>query len=462
MAFPNTSLDYHIPETFGDGINHKGELGFPGGHSDFYHGNLNSFTLAPGSAPPLKFQEGDFYCETDDVVRGMSIPGIPMPLPGQDSFLGKLIGDSHDGDFFGGSQGLQLQLQGQGFSGKENCNAFINLNQVPPGGGVSRTSPERFQKDDVPPPQPKSQHFRLAPTTVYVQAEAPGALGNAVLDFLEWQVISSIKKVNRKKFTIKADVFLENVMCTAKIRIWKTEQECGEFAIEFQRRAGEPFTFGDMYRQSCSFLSGRFRAAMRGAPADVCERLHAPPPAPLASQSQGGQREEADLLPLLDMAAMKDLPSMQAEAAAVLVKLSTDEPAFARLLCNEDAFDHLAKLFTSNHLEVIYPSARLLSALMVYKEVQRPLSEHSLLKVVIQKIGCEGTDQIARLELMKAVSAAMRRCVALMSACAAEELKLTLKEAIQGVQAMGRSDPGMLQISAELEDAMLELSQYSG
>merc|ERR1719316_634460 len=126
---------------------------------------------------------------------------------------------------------------------------------------------------------------------------------------------------------------------------------------------------------------------------------------------------------------MEKLPEMQAEAASVLARLSSKDPKIAKILCKEDTFDLFVKLLGNDHLDITYPTARLLSTLMIYKEIEHPLSKHCLLKVVVQKVANEGTDRIVRLELVKMFSAAVRRSVGLISS-SAHELRTTLMEAL--------------------------------
>merc|ERR1719387_1805073 len=207
-----------------------------------------------------------------------------VPMLGEESFLGKVMGD-----VFGASHGSQ----GIGFPET-----------------FSRTPLEKFQPGDVPPPQPRSKHFCFEPTTMYMKTDVPHTLGLGVLDFLDSQVVASVSKVNRKKFTIKVNAFLEDLMCSTKIRIWETaREEQGEFAVEFQRRSGDPFTFGDVYRQACFFLSERFPGVMRGRPMNPGQRLQWTT-CLTSSILDGSGSVSEDVEPLLDMAAMGQLPAV--------------------------------------------------------------------------------------------------------------------------------------------------------
>lgn len=458
MSFSNDTLDGHgHSDMLGRGLGgvpstgtFPSELGFPSVQGDFYRENtdiMRGISIGSSAPPNYKFSDSDFYCEQDDVVRGVTMTGVPMP--GQDSLLGKVMGDSYETEFFGGSEGFPNK-----YSAFKEQKFFQSIQpQSEPIPVFSLTPHEKFQQEDVPPMQPQSQHFHFEPTTVYIKTTTPHMLGNSVLDFLESQVVASVTKVSRKKFTVKADAFLENIMCSTKIRIWETQQEKGEFAVEFQRRAGDPFTFGDVYRQACFFLSGRFQGAMRGGPANAGERI-LPPPPPL----ENFERDEADVAPLLDMAAMEQVPSMQAEAASVLAKLACEDPNVAKLLCKAESFDEFAKLFKGERLDITYPAARLLSALVMYKEAESVFAQHPLLKIIIQKVAEKATGQIVRLELVKVISAAVRRCVGMISAETAQELRLALESAMQSIQELNKKEASAVECG--LQEALLDLSQY--
>lgn len=407
-----------------------------------------------GSGVPglYKFCSGDFYREQDDVVRGVSIASMPppfLPFPGQESLLGDLLYPGkkemhNDFDFFGNPTKCLLP-------GKDDFLGFPMQMEPPP--AFSLDKHERFEQGGAPPAQPKSQHFQLKSTAVHIKSSMPHDVANCMLDFLTSQVVASISKVNFKKFTIKADAFLENIMCSMKIRIWESAREQGEFTLEFQRRGGDAFAFDELYHQACSFLAGRFQGAMHADMAKVGQRLPSPPPLP------NFQRSEADLAPLLDMLAMEQVPAMQAEAASELANLCYQDPEITKLLCNTEFFDELVKLLAAERLDISYPAARLLSVLAKSKQAEHFLTHHQLLKIAVQKISGTATGQIARLELVKAVAVAVQRCAHQFSADTAQELGLALDSAMQSIQELNEKEANSV-VESGLQEALLDLGRY--
>merc|ERR1711998_263827 len=79
----------------------------------------------------------------------------------------------------------------------------------------------------------------------------------------------------------------DHIMCTTKIRIWKMKSKHNHYAIEFQRRGGDPFAFGDGYRRCIDFLVLQFpEISERSIEANGTEKQRSmppPPPAPVDS-----------------------------------------------------------------------------------------------------------------------------------------------------------------------------------
>lgn len=69
-------------------------------------------------------------------------------------------------------------------------------------------------------------------------------------------------------------------------------------------------------------------------------------------------------MPLIDMAGLKELPSLQAEAAQALASLAeTKDDSIMVAFCKENVFEAIRKLLKSNSLEVLYPMVQLLKRL---------------------------------------------------------------------------------------------------
>jgi len=95
-------------------------------------------------------------------------------------------------------------------------------------------------------PIPEHNFFQLGPTTVLVSSVSAATLLDRLLDFLAEDASGVLLKVNRKKFTLKAQVFIDGFSCVAKAYIYK---KCaGQYVIDIQRRSGDSVAFQRMYR----------------------------------------------------------------------------------------------------------------------------------------------------------------------------------------------------------------------
>lgn len=423
--FQDYQFDGHdMPDFMGGGPQatpHK-DLGALG---DFYSGGeqmSHGVPLASSQLSMCKLSDGDFYADQEDVYRGVAM-GQPMGLSGIDA-MNKALG----GDLYG------MPSESTAFSG-----------YVSPA-----SSTEKFHPGDLPPDQPQSAHFHFETTTVFVTADTPYLLGNALLDFLGTRVVSSVSKINIKKFAIKADCFLDHIMCSLKVRVWKTPK--GEFALEFQRRQGDSFAFGDVYSQACQFLKQRF-PTMRGGPSEFTERLPVPPPPDEAHEYPLTQE---DLTSVLEMAKMHTFPTLQAEAASSLAKMSCEESSALKILHTKETLDVLQTLLGAHELDISYPTARVISELAKH-EVEGRLAEHGILQAAISTCGANDTAQIVRLELAKAASESVRRSVAAMvSPAISEGLARALEDAMHELGEKEKTMP----IRSSLQDVYWELKQY--
>merc|ERR1719454_1610237 len=82
---------------------------------------------------------------------------------------------------------------------------------------------KRFHDDDLALPVPQDLFFSFAITTLIVLCDRPAALMNCLVTFLTTQVVASISKLNRRKCCLKADVIVDNVMCTLKARCYQQD-----------------------------------------------------------------------------------------------------------------------------------------------------------------------------------------------------------------------------------------------
>lgn len=113
---------------------------------------------------------------------------------------------------------------------------------------------DRFQCTDMPRTLSAETALHLSPTTLCVKELKPASIANSLLDLLEKQMDAHVCKVSRKKFCIKATVFLDGLDCDVKIRLYQDNETC---VIEFQRYAGDGLTFWRFYCQVGSYLQSQ-------------------------------------------------------------------------------------------------------------------------------------------------------------------------------------------------------------
>jgi len=377
-----------------------------------------------GWGAPLQLS-GDFYHEPDDdVTRGMSMPPAALDLQYIPNNFADLDFCCHEpGDALKG-----LNLGGvMGFD-SEPLGAPECLGALPgqpaggfgPGSSAPSADVVRFTATDSPPPAPADEFYEFTATTLHVRSAAPLDIGNHLLDFLETQVTSTITKVNRLKFTIKANVFDDdNAMCTAKIRSFREAPET--YAIEFQRRKGDCVAFGKVFQQAAQYLSARLEAVPAAPGATKA------PPAPRGTCASRGD----GLDPLLQLAGDASAP-LQAEAAVSLSDVARDADAAASL-CNVRAFDGLKELLRSNEDDVAYPTAKALSALSERPEAMPCFAEQDILPLIIDKIRSTATSELVQRELARALNTTITSCAGTLSDKVSEEIMHSLADATKDV-----------------------------
>lgn len=341
---------------------------------------------------------GDFYREPDDVERGVSLaPPPPLGgLAGSASPFGDCYQDAND-IFKGVPMGI-ADLHSGFMDGLDPFSGFPGKFELGSGTTKDEASvrPERFMESDSPPQAPSDLAFSFESTTLYTPAEGgaipPFILANRLLDFLDTEVVSSVTKVRRQKFTIKADVFVGSIMCTIKIRVYSASRD--NYAIEFQRRRGDCVAFSNTFERVARYLAPDLCvAAVAGR-----EELPIELPLPIPSDTLMGI-DEAGLQPLLDMACHN-----QAEAAAALAERVQDSQA-AAALCSAPVFEVLASLLQSDQVDVAYPTARLLSRLATRKEAATLFHTKGLLPVMQAKAKSAASHAPVRQELTAALRA---------------------------------------------------------
>jgi len=266
--------------------------------------NLNGFEgFSTDLGAPMPSLMGDFYCEPDDVVRGVTLP----------------LGD------------------GFGFSQACDIDKFSQFAHVEP---FSIPSNE-FQTSDVPPALPDELRPHLEATTLHLSEHSAVIAGNSLITFLEHVVHARIKKVNHKKFTIRADIIIEGFPCDIKVRIY---QEQRASLLEFQRRSGDTVAFMRFYSQASGYLQGQHAAVDSWRQPEIPHMARLPP-------------DEA-IAPLIDMAEFHDV-NLLSDAAAALAAMS-DDPAIACQLRMPCAFSVMQHLQQVNDFSVAFPTSHML------------------------------------------------------------------------------------------------------
>lgn len=396
-----------------------------------------------GYPSPMSKFSNDLYTNDDDVVRGCSM----SYATGYDGCFGKLTKDGMEGDIFANlmPQSLECSLMDDGLAASMQCPSLALQ------GSECQV---RFQHDDVPPLRPNSEHFHFPETTAFVRNKDVHKIANSILDFLQSQTISSLQKVRQHKYSIKVDIFVEHVVCTTKIRFWKLASEENSYAIEFQRRAGDPFVFTEAYHQCLDFIASQWAGISADLTAGPGKQTPMPqPPLPPAEGDECSVSDlDAKFFNLLELASMEHCPKSQAQAASALATLACDDVCIAKYLVKPQILDKLLPLLSCDAVDVAYPTARMLSALAMHAAAS--IAESRVLKVMVNKISDPSSKQLVRLELAQAVSAAIRGCPH--SFTTAQELQLLLDSTMQDLT----DEPPHALVRSILQDCVLELSLY--
>uniref|UniRef100_A0A7S1W608 Uncharacterized protein n=1 Tax=Alexandrium catenella TaxID=2925 RepID=A0A7S1W608_ALECA len=343
---------------------------------------------------------GDFYREADDNTRSASLALEPELLI---SSFGRL-----DYGAFPGLSGIPGLVDSApswyGYKAQQSASCAFE-EQYP----VQRVG--RFTDASLAP-RVAGPFYGLAPCTFSASGCSPAGLGNRLVDFLETQVTSSITKLNREKFTIKADVFIHGAACTLKIRLYSRER--GVVVAEFLRRRGSCLCFGSAYRQAGEYLRPLLDVIGMPEASDDCEL----PP-------RSCEVDAAEVSPLLDMAGFSDLPSLQAESAAALEEQVRDDKVAASL-CTPHAFERFKSLLKVEETAVAHPTAQVLSHLSLRSEAMPCFADEELLSIITSKVQSEVTSSLVQQELAQVLTNALSRCSTTCSARVTEDVKRSL------------------------------------
>jgi hypothetical protein len=388
---------------------------------------------AMGSAIPLM---GDFYREPDTTMRGVSI-AVSDPGMGMHTTFSK--GGTTDFYKFGmgeawnpGIADAELKLAGVGVHGPgfgpydvvdskqkgftmEESGTMLMSRPLQ----KSNQAAEQFQESDnlSLPPTPKDPFFTFALSTLRVSCERPHALMNAMLMFLREKVASDISKITRKKFAIKADVFVNNMMCTLKARAYREENSI--VALEIQRRSGDIMTFSGVYQQIAKYLQAEQNfVIISGSPEAAKAPSMQAPALPPDIAAPEGQDAIADMQPLLDMAAMTYSPTLQAEAAAAIASMAEDDKVRDALCKYPQAIEAIKIFLDTDRVDVGYPTCKSCISLAKSADANSAFIDMSeddyLLRKLVEKVLNEKS-QLVKEHCAKAIQEAVPNCARYLS-----------------------------------------------
>lgn len=415
---------------------------------------------------------GDFY-RPDDVTRGvrMAVGDFKEPdeycTGGFQGYEGAAHSDGYYamglGEPFSSYPKLYDDLPHPGSSWGPPSFEDKNFGIKPP--GVSRPN---FDSALNPPSVPADPFFELETTTLLFSTRGPYVIATDLLKFLEEKVVASITKLTQKKYSVKVNVFMEERMCSMKVRLWLKGGT--EYALEFQRRSGDCVMFNRVYQEAASFYQAQSQKADKVYSVTTGTRA-LPPALPLLPASFGppalpddlGILDEADLVPLLDMAKCEGMPKLQAEAAAALADLAKN-PANVAALCCDRVFETISALMAGKSMDcedVALPTARSLGCMARRDQAAKYFARTGFLCSVLDKVGQAATPASAKKELAEAVKAAINTKVcSQMAEGDKDELTKALRRLLTNGEAV--AGPYTKEVLDAISDAAITLQVPKG
>jgi hypothetical protein len=385
-----------------------------------------SSALMHGESSKFIGFDSDPYGELDDTTRGVTM------AMSTDSFWFAESSKNQSGSFLGkdplfcSREGFEYSLPGTCSETSSFFLPFQSGNSLVPGSAILIAHSEHFQEHHVPPNPPSSQLFAFTPTTLFLEGCGPQQIGKSVVDFLTSQVVASVTKVKPEKYSITAEVFVEAVSCTIKVRVYKHE---GRYAVEVQRRSGDAFVLESTYRLLVEFLETRCGGV---------SGTHASAPLTQPALPEPESTEEDTEVPsvevLAPVLAMATVAGLQAEAASTLAAIIHGGHVSAAALFSDPdqvAFT-LMDLLASGCVDTVYPVARCVSGLAAFGEADSILAHHGLLqKMALQAVAELRTAQgLVGTALAQAVIDAVQCCAGALTAAAVKELQQVLHDAM--------------------------------
>jgi hypothetical protein len=196
---------------------------------------------------------------------------------------------------------------------------------------------------------------------------------NSVMIFLNDSATCRITKVNKRKFTIKAEVIFDSVFCEVKARVYGQAPQ--QYCVEVQRRSGDAIAFNRWYRGLSQYMilcCGGMDSKLASASA-MCSVegmfLEVPP--------WEGASCVASLEPLLNLAEYRDDRPLQAEAVLALAQAAQNMDV-ASQICTPQVIPVLKRLADAAPFSIIQPLSRLVGSLVALPQAAALLELQNL------------------------------------------------------------------------------------
>ncbi|CAJ1460862.1 unnamed protein product [Effrenium voratum] len=309
---------------------------------------------------------GDYYREPDDVLRGLTL--------------------EHD---------VTSSFSEESYWMMSSCRPFTEqvFQKLPRDADATHW---RFQRTDVPPDCP--QESSLEATSFHLQSarEVSWEVGNRLLDFLELHD-ANITKVNRLKFTAKAQVLCSGLVCEIKIRVYQDGDD--RILILVHRVRGDGLAFSELFRLLKQHLLATPASSSASRPPSV---------------SLAAKATDVYLQPLVEAAHNAEDTEAKAEAAAGLAAAAEDTGVVEQLCHLKGASCAVKRLLEVNCFEVSCQVARLLLKLAVVPGAEA-FFQDGVLRLLQDKVQHLATGRMLKTQLLQAVE---RLTKAAMASCA--------------------------------------------
>jgi len=249
----------------------------------------------------------------------------------------------------------------------------------------------RFEEFETPPNVPADPFFELAKNHIIFR-RSPVHCMNDLLEFLENE-ISEVTQVSRAKFKVKANLFDKSgMLCSIKCRIYRLQGS--EHAVEFTKLSGDTVAFQKVYRQACWKLASGSACTECSADVPACPPWEFPKVA----------FATAELSPLIDMLSYSEDSYIQAEAAAFLANIASDNPASAVVMCSAQLFEQLTSLLLIDRIDVAYPIASLLSSLVDCNAAKTLIADYGVVSAMKEQMLSAHKTTLVKQQLATAVN----------------------------------------------------------